>query len=237
MKEHTSDSIWNKKVRIVQSKKGYRFALDAVLLAHFLRVEPGDHILEIGTGNGVIPILLSQLKSFCRLVAVEIQPELASLARRNVETNGAQNIEIIETDMRDLNLAEASFDLIFSNPPYRKAGSGKLNPNSEKAIARHELKMRLADLFECAIKNLKPSGRLSLILPTFREQDFEALSEANGFVLLERQYIHSFASEAPVLFLGTIGREKRPLIEHASLTIYEAPGVYTSRTKALLTEA
>ncbi len=178
------DSIWDASLKIQQSRTGYRFALDAVLLAHFLPIENDETALEIGCGNGVIPILISRLKKYQKIVAVEIQSQLADLARANVEQNHAEHIEIIHADAMQLRkiFSANSFDLLYSNPPYRKLGTGKLNPSREKAIARHEIHLKLEDLISVADYFLKPQGRLSVILPAFREKDWmELLSKQKYF--------------------------------------------------------
>ena len=233
MSEYTEDSIWAKDVRIIQPKNGYRFAIDAVLLTHFLKTSRKDEVLEIGTGAAVIPVLLSRLKKFKRLVAVEIQKELADIARKNIEINGIQNVDILHADIRDLQ--NLSFDLIFSNPPYRKAGSGKLNPNPQKAVARHELKLRLEDIFECAMKFLKPEGRLSVILPTFREADFIQLADHYCFHLEERRYIHSFAGQPPTFFLVTVRLIPFSFRHLDPIVIYDAPAEYSEEMRGFLT--
>lgn len=260
MDEVTIDSIWSADIRIEQPKRGYRFAVDAVLLAHFLRSDAETESLEIGTGCGVISILFSRLQPYRHLTAVEIQPELAALAARNFAANemGAKESRpvprpavlgradrassdttiVLELDARELSLRfpPASFDLIFSNPPYRKVGAGKLNPNSQKAIARHELKLTLEELFVCADQLLKPAGRLSVILPDFRERDFRKLAADKGFHLLEWQYVHSFASKPPAFFLATIGKQPVALQQHPPITIYTSPGHYTDQMQSLLTQ-
>jgi tRNA1Val (adenine37-N6)-methyltransferase len=223
MADITVDSIWSADIRIAQPKRGYRFAVDAVLLAHFLKSEPETEALEIGAGCGVISILFSRLQPCKRLTAVEIQPELAELAVRNFSANGMKPFAtVLEQDARELSrhFPSESFDLIFCNPPYRRVGAGKLNPNSQKAIARHELKMTLEDLFVCAGRLLKPSGRLSVILPDFRERDFRKLAEIHGFQLYELQYVHSFATEPPAFFLATAGKQPAPLLEHPPITLH-----------------
>jgi tRNA1Val (adenine37-N6)-methyltransferase len=232
------DSIWDSSLQIQQSRKGYRFALDAVLLAHFLRIEVNEIALEIGCGNGVIPILLSRLKQFRKIVAVEIQLELADLARANVERNGAERIEIIHSDAKQLGerLAANSFDLLYSNPPYRELGSGKLNPSREKAIARHEIHLKLEDLISIADYFLKPEGRLSLILPTFRENDWMKLLAKHKFSLAARQYVHSFRDEEAAFVLATASRKSGGLIVLEPLVIYERPGEYTVEMVKLLTK-
>lgn len=232
------DSIWDSSLQIQQSQKGYRFALDAVLLTHFLRIDANEIALEIGCGNGVIPILLSRLKKFQKIVAVEIQSELADLARKNVKRNHAERIEIIHGDAMQLRetLSANSFDLLYSNPPYRKLGSGKLNPSPEKAIARHEIHLKLEDLISVADYYLKPEGRLSVILPTFREDDWMKLLVKHKFSLAERQYVHSFQDEPAAFVLATASRNLKGLRELEQLIIYESVGVYTDRMAKLLTK-
>jgi len=231
------DSIWDSSLQIHQSRKGYRFALDAVLLAHFLRIDTNEIALEIGCGNGVIPILVSRLKKFRKIVAVEIQSELADLARANVERNHADRIEIVHGDAVQLpeKLSANSFDLLYSNPPYRKLGSGKLNPSREKAIARHEIHLKLEDLISLADYFLKPEGRLSVILPTFREDDWMKLISQHKYFLIERQYVHSFRDEPATFVLATASKNLAALRELEKLVIYEKPGEYTDRMAKLLT--
>jgi tRNA1Val (adenine37-N6)-methyltransferase len=232
------DSIWDSSLQIQQSRKGYRFALDAVLLTHFLRIDANETALEIGCGNGVIPILLSRLKKFKKIVAVEIQSELADLARENVKRNHAERIEIIHGDAKQLHetLGANSFDLLYSNPPYRKVGSGKVNPSPEKAIARHEIHLKLEDLISLADYFLKPEGRLTVILPTFREKDWMKLLAKQKFSLAERQYVHSFRDQEAAFVLATAKRNSRNLRELEPLVIYEDPGEYTEEITKLLTK-
>lgn len=233
VEEFTVDSIWSPRIRIKQPARGYRFALDAVLLAHFLRCEAGDDLLEVGCGAGVVAVLLSHLQKFRRLTCVEIQPELADLARFNLRENGVVGAEVVNADIREVSGMQV--DLLYSNPPYRKAGAGRLNPQEQKAIARHEIRMTLQDLFVAAEALLKPGGRLTTILPDFREQDFRALAESHGFCFRDLQYVRSFAPEPPAFVLSTLSREAGPLRERPRLTIYDTPGVYTPEARALLT--
>lgn len=234
--EFTIDSIRSSRIRILQSKRGYRFGLDAVLLAHFLKLRPQEEAMEVGAGNGIIPVLLSFLQQFRRITAIELQHELAALARKNLELNGIENVVVLETDLHDLEFPSNSFDLIFSNPPYRKLGHGKLNPSQQKAVARHEIRMKLEDLFACAGRFLKPEGRLSVILPDFRENDFVKLALRHRFVWRERRYVHSFADRPPAFFLATLNRVAGTFLEHPKLVVYESPGLYTAEMEKLLRE-
>ncbi len=232
--QYTTDRIWSESIRIVQSKRGYRFGIDAVLLAHFLKASAGDDVLEIGCGNGVIAILLSHLQSFKKLVAVEVQKDPANLASQNFHLNQVNNAEVLQADIRELETSD-KFDLIYSNPPYRKIGAGKLNPSPEKAVARHEIKLKLEDLFFCAKKFLKPDGRLSLILPQFREEDLLRLARGHHLPLRERREVHSFRDERYAFLLVTLSETGGTLLEHPPLIIYDAPGRYSSEMQSLLT--
>lgn len=235
--QFTLDSIWNDEtIKIRQPVHGYRFALDAVLLAHFLKISKEEEGLEIGSGSGVITILLSRLQTFKNIMAVEIQPSLAALSAENFRLNSISNVQVLEIDIHDLKtvLPDQRFDLIFSNPPYRKPGTGKLNPSGQKAIARHEVKMKLEDVFICTKTFLKPNGRLSMILPDFRETDFLHLAERYHLHCIEKRYVHSFKEEKPAFFLASLSFAQTKLIQHPSLVIYDSPGVYTSDVQRML---
>lgn len=236
---YSLDSIWNdEKVKILQPKRGYRFALDAVLLAHFLKIEPQEEALEIGSGSGIITVLLSRLKPFKKVVAVEVQHSLAELSKTNFALNSISNAEVLEADIKDLKsiLQPNSFDVVFSNPPYRRAGTGRLNPSQQKAIARHELKMTLEDLVLCAVQFLKKDGRFSFILPGFRESDITRLAKLHRFHWRERRYVHSFANDPPAFLLATLSRNPGNCVDHAALLIYDSPGTYSAEIQRMLTE-
>ena len=232
--QYTEDSIWGREIRIRQPLRGYRFALDALLLAHFIRTIDQEHLLEIGAGSGVITVLVSAMHSVGSVVAVEIQKELAELCEQNFAANRVSDARVLNEDVRKLDLPAESFDLIFTNPPYRKTGTGKLNPSQQKAIARHELSLTLKELFDCAQKLLKPSGRLSVILPYFREKDFHAETNLLKMSVWEWKYVHSFVNEPPAFFLVTVGKMQVETKTHPSLVIYSKPGEYTPEMKGLL---
>ena len=163
--QYTDDSMFRSDLRILQPADGYRFTLDAILLATFVKTKASDSVLEIGAGMGVVSILIAATNAYDSLVAVEIQGELAQLCRKNFENNQMKNAVVHELDVKDIDrlFSRESFDLIYCNPPYRKIGTGRLNPSAEKAIARHEIKMKLEDVFQCADRFLKPDGQIAMI--------------------------------------------------------------------------
>lgn len=167
----TCDTLFNKKLFIYQRKGGYRFAVDAVLLAGLTRVKPRDRILDLGTGCGVIPLILAHRNLGKRIVGLEIQPDLAGLAQQNVEVNNfTEKIQIFEGDFREITaeFRPGSFDLVTCNPPYRRLRSGRLNRDEQQAVARHELKSSIADVLGTASALLGHGGRLSIIYPATR---------------------------------------------------------------------
>lgn len=186
-------------VRLIQKKRGYRFSL-----ADFLDPRPQARLVDLGTGCAVIPLLLTRLRSFASAVAVEIQHELADIARRNVALNRAQGkIEVREADPRYLPrfLGGRLFDLVVSNPPYRKLGSGRLNPLEEKAVARHEVACTLGDVVATASQLLAPDGRLALVYPAERERELRQALDAHGLVPTLCRLVRPGPGQSPMLLL------------------------------------
>jgi len=167
----TIDQILGGKLKIIQKEKGYRFSIDALLLAHFVRLKKKDHLLELGTGSGVISLILARRWCCERVVGAEIQEDLHEMALRNVVLNGlAHQVSIIPCDVRRIEafLEAKSFDAVVINPPYRKMSSGRINPDDQKAMARHEIGGTLGDFLKAAVYVLKERGRLFIIYPAAR---------------------------------------------------------------------
>jgi tRNA1Val (adenine37-N6)-methyltransferase len=164
--DETLDDLRPAGLRIIQKIKGYRFSLDPILLCDFARVEENDTVADLGTGSGVIPLLLAIRTSAKRVVGVEIQPELADRARRSVLLNRLdEKVEILTGDLRALpkNLSPRSFDAVLSNPPYRRAGTGRKAPTAERAAARHELAGGIEDFLGAAALLLRHGGRFYIV--------------------------------------------------------------------------
>jgi tRNA1Val (adenine37-N6)-methyltransferase len=168
----TSDTLFGGRLIVCQEEKGYRFSLDAVLLAGLTRVRKDDRVIDLGTGCGVIPLVLAyRAKTVGKIAGIEIQPELAELAQKNVEENNfSGRVEIHRMDFREVSQAfeAGSFDLALSNPPYRKPGTGLISPSRQKAIARHELSATIADVLRAAGYLLREGGRAALVYPSVR---------------------------------------------------------------------
>lgn len=155
---------------LYQYTDGFSFGTDAVLLSAFIRCRKGDVGVELGTGTGIIPLLLSIHKEFRKLYALEIQKDYVLLARENVELNGfSEKVEIIEGDLKQAKrLAPAPCDFVFSNPPYMKKESGKVNDNEKKRIARHEIHCDVKDVCRSAASLLQDKGNFFCVYRTDR---------------------------------------------------------------------
>lgn len=227
----TCDALFNGKLIIYQEKKGYRFSLDAVLLAGFTRVERRDRVMDLGTGCGVVPLILAYRNRGREFVGLEIQPELAALARRNVEANHfSDRIQIIETDFRTVHesFPPESFDLVVSNPPYRRLRTGRVNPDRQRAIARHELSASAEDAFAAAKHLLPQGGRLALIYPAARLDHLLVNADRSGFSSKNLILIHSDPSDpARLVYLECRKGGGEELYVAPPFFIYREKGLYT----------
>jgi tRNA1Val (adenine37-N6)-methyltransferase len=164
----TTDALFDGRLICQQHRHGYRFSVDAVLLAHFCPVRPGDRILDLGCGSGIIGLILCSLHQDIALTGLEIQAGLAGLAQKNIQANQwADRMNIVQGDARQPGrfLAAESFDLVVCNPPYRAAGSGRINRTDEAAVARHELKATLDDMVSAAFFAVKNRGPVCFVYP------------------------------------------------------------------------
>jgi len=160
------EDLGDKGLKIIQASDSYRFSVDSILLLNFIRLKNYENIIDLGTGSGIIPLLLFSKRKGLSIYGIEIQKELADMARRSVELNKLQNyIIIIQEDFRNLKniFKNQQFDVVVSNPPYISLGQGKINPLSSKAIARHEIKGDLEDIISVSNYLLKNKGRIYLI--------------------------------------------------------------------------
>lgn len=135
---------------IIQKKQGFRFGADAVILAEFYRGKSRAKILEIGSGTGIIPILLCQRNAASDITALEIQEEMAELSQRNLKRNSMEDrVRVLNMDVKDLKEGN-TYDCVISNPPYMTIDGKKINPNDSRAVARHEISLNLRELVENA---------------------------------------------------------------------------------------
>lgn len=163
------DAFLDGRLRLIQSRDGYRFSIDAVFLSMFVSVRPGDRVVDLGTGCGVIPLILLLETPIGRVVGLEIQRELASQAARNALLNRlGDRMDVLIGDILHPPLAKACADVVICNPPYRKRLSGRINPDPRRAIARHEILASMEDILLAAQRLLRKKGRFAFVYPSAR---------------------------------------------------------------------
>lgn len=237
MEPLTHDHFFNGRIVLNQPKSGYRFSIDAVILSHLVCPAPKETVLDLGTGCGVIAIMLAFRHPDLRVIGVEIQPSLSGLARQNVADNRlVDRIRIIGKDMVQLSLADidAPVDRVVTNPPYRKRDSGRINVDSQKAVARHELKTDLETVLFTARRMLRKSGRFSIIYPSVRTIDLVSTMRSTGIEPKRLTMIHAKPSSPACLVVIEGVRGGRPGLEVTPpLQLYHDDGSHTRAAEAM----
>lgn len=194
---------------IIQNKKGYRFAIDAVLLANFVRIDKKSDLLEIGTGTGIIPLLIVDNDNINKIKALEIQDGVADMAKRSVAYNNLENkIEIVNIDVNHMNNTD-KYDVIISNPPYMKKNDGKISENMIKAISRHEIKLDLDNLLINSYRLLKSGGSLNLIYRSNRYIELINLATRYKFFPKRIRHIYPKPNSVSNLFMIELIKDKK----------------------------
>lgn len=219
------DDLQIQGLELIQNPEGFCFGVDAVFLSDFARVKPGESVLDLGTGNGIIPILLSAKTEGKHFTGLEIQDKTADMARRSVAYNGLEDkVEIVTGDIKEAAelFKPAFFDVITTNPPYMLAEHGLRNPDSSKAIARHEVLCSLDDILRESMKLLQDKGRFYMVHRPFRLT--EIMIKMNYYKIEPKriQFIHPYIDKEPVLVLieGVRGARSRVTVE-PPIVIYE----------------
>lgn len=225
------DELGRKGYRIIQDTTAFCFGMDAVLLADFAEIKSRENVLDMGTGSGILPLLLKARDRGNRITGLEIQPKMAALAVRNAALNGlSEEISIVQGDIREASqrFGKSVFDAVVSNPPYMDENHGLVNPEEAKAIARHELLLSLEDVIREAAAVLKPGGDLYMVHRPRRLAEIIALMRQYKLEPKRLRLVHSFAdSEAEMLLIqGTRGGKPWMRVE-SPLIIYREKGVYT----------
>jgi tRNA1Val (adenine37-N6)-methyltransferase len=229
--EETIDAILGGRLRIIQKKRGYRFSLDALLLAHFATLREGDDLIDLGTGSGIIALILAQRFCCMRVLGIDIQGELAAMAKRSVVLNGLEGcVEIHWGDVRcpKTLCGPQSFSVAVFNPPYRRLLSGRMNPDSEKAVARHEIAGTAADFLAATAHVLRPGGRAYAIYPAARMVELLARMREHRIEPKRLRLVHSqcCCSGVFVLVEGVKGGREELKVQ-PPLFIHEEAGRYT----------
>ena len=237
MKHFTTDTFFDGKIRVRQNHSGYRFSIDSVLLAYHAVPRSGDKVLDLGTGCGIIPLLLTYRNPEITVCGVEVQAELAELALTNVKENRMDDrITVLCADMKLLEpgITSGPVDMVVCNPPYRQAGSGRINPDEQRAVARHELKINLYDVMKTAHRMLRMAGRFITIYTAERTADILSQMQANGIEPKFIRMIHSGPNTEAKLILVEGVKGGRPGLKIApALIVYDEKGEYTEEVKQM----
>ena len=224
-------------LKIEQGAEGYRYSIEPFLLADFVRPQPGCRILDVGTGCGIIPLLLMTYRTADEIVAVEIQKSLYDTAVRNISQNDALGkIRLIHSDFIkvDPDAMDGLFDIILSNPPYRKINTGRRNASQEKTVARHELAMDLKSLAAKSNNLLKEGGILVLAYPPIRLAETLEQLRAHRFYPNRLRFAHGYESAEACVFLVEATKERQAdCIVEPPLHVYNKDGSYSTEMEEI----
>jgi len=237
MNSYTTDTFFDGRIRVRQNRAGYRFSIDAVLLAYHIGPRAGDKILDLGTGCGIIPLIMAYRRPEISIYAVEVQTALAELAISNVRENMLQErITVICTDMKLLtpDMTAGEVDLVVCNPPYRRHGSGRINPDEQRAVARHEIKTNIGDVVLTARRMLRTSGRFVMIYTAERMTDILYQMRVDCIEPKFIRMIHSNRDTEARLILVEGVKGGRPGLKIAPpLIVYDEKGDYTDEVELM----
>ncbi|WMC94325.1 tRNA1(Val) (adenine(37)-N6)-methyltransferase [Kineothrix sp. MB12-C1] len=225
------DELQRNGYKIIQNPEKFCFGMDAVLLSGFARAKEDDKVLDLGTGTGIIPILMEAKTKAAHLTGLEIQEESADMARRSVALNHLQDkISIVQGDLKEAGTLfdAASFDVITCNPPYMTSQHGLQNPEGPKAIARHEILCTLEDVIAQTAKLLKPGGNFFMVHRPFRLAEIMVLLHDYKLEPKRMKLVYPYVDKEPNMVLIEANRGGKPRITvEKPLIVYEEPGVYT----------
>lgn len=225
------DDLQRNELRIIQKTDGFCFGMDAVLLSGFARVREGESAVDLGTGTGIIPILLSAKTEGKHFTGLEIQTAVADMASRSVRLNGIEDrISIVQGDIKEASqlFGKASFDVVTSNPPYMNDAHGLKNPDLPKAIARHEVLCTLDDVVREAAMLLRPGGRFYMVHRPHRLVEIIAAMRMYKLEPKRMKLVHPFVDKDANMVLIEAFRGGRSMMKvEAPIIVYKEPGVYT----------
>ena len=225
------DELQRNGYRIIQNPERFCFGMDAVLLSGFARAKKQERCLDLGCGNGIIPILMEAKTEGKHFTGLEIQPESADMAKRSVALNGLQDrIDIVEGDIKDASkiFGASSFHVVTTNPPYMTAQHGLTNVYEAKTIARHEVLCNLEDIIRESARLLMPGGRFYMVHRPFRLAEIISLMVQYRMEPKRMRLVYPYVDWEPnmVLIEGLRGGKSRMTVEKP-LIVYKEPGKYT----------
>lgn len=231
------DDLQLKGLKIIQNPSWFCFGIDAVLLSSFARVKKTDKVVDLGCGNGIIPLLVYGKYSPREITGIEIQEEVAEMAVRSIKLNSLEdNIKISVGDIKDCynDIGINEYDVVVTNPPYKKGNAGLKNLEDKKTIARHEVMINLDEIIYSASRLLKGSGRFYMIHRPERLKDIIISLDKNNLTLKKIRFVHPKAMEKPTMVLieavkagGEFLTVEKPLI------VYNEDNSYTDEINSI----
>ena len=231
------DDLERNGLRIIQNPMAFRFGMDAVLLADFTQVRPREQVADMGTGTGILPILLSQKQATAKFHAFEIQQDMADMASRSMRFNGLQErIQIHGMDMREAHhiLGHGKTDAVVCNPPYGKKGGALVNPAESLMLARHEADTEIGDIIEVSAALLRNGGRLTMVFPTTRMLELCDILRQKRMEPKRIRMVCAKVNRAPYLVLVEAMKNARPYLKWMPpLVVYEEDGQETAELRRI----
>ena len=235
--EERIDDLQRNGLRIIQHPKAFRFGMDAVLLADFTRLRPREQVADMGTGTGILPLLLSQKEDSCTFEAFEIQPEMADMAQRSVLLNGLEErICVHAADMRRAweITGREKMHAVVCNPPYGKQGSVLLNDADSVSLARHEQGCTSGDVASSCAAVLRNHGRLSIVFPAQRMLELCDALRSNRLEPKRIRMVCAHVDKPPYLVMVEAMKNARPhLLWMPPLVVYHADGTETEEIRRI----
>ena len=237
-KNERIDDLEFKGLKIIQNEKGFCFGMDSVLLSDFAKnMKNNSTVLDLGTGTGIIPILLCGKTNLKKVVGIEIQKDVANMAKRSSQLNNLQDrFEVVNTNIIDLkNIYEKqSFDVIVTNPPYKKENTGITNENEAKLISRHEITANLEDFISISKDLLKDKGEFYMVHRPERLVDILSIMRENKIEPKLIRFVYSNINKEPKLVLIKGIKNAKPFLKiEKNLYIYNEKGEYTDEIKQI----
>lgn len=231
------DDLERNNCHIIQNPDMFCFGMDAVLLSGFAVIKKHETVLDLGSGNGIIPILLEAKTKGSHFTGLEIQKKNVDMAKRSVLMNGQQDkIDIVEGDIKEASdiFGRSVFDVVVSNPPYMTENHGLVNPKEERAIARHEILCTLEDVIREGSRVLKPNGRFYIVHRPFRLTDIIQTFVKYSLEPKRLRMVHPYAGKEPVMVLiGAVKGGRRRLSVEKPVIIYDENGRYTEEIRTV----
>ena len=234
----TVDGAFDGRVAVIQRRDGFRFALDSLLLTRFVEVQRRERIVDLGTGNGVVALSLAVLNGGVEVVGVELQEAMVDRAERGLTLNRLEDrVRMVQGDVREVekDFPAGSFDAAVCNPPYRPPRSGRVNPDRERLLARHEVEGGLADFVRAGAYLLRHRGRMCLVYPSERAVELFAVMRQQGLEPRRVRFVQSFVDAPATLVLAEgVKGARTSLTVLPPLVIYQREDEYTEEMAGLL---